>query len=221
MAGPRYGIFGGTFDPPHIAHLILAEEAHVQLHLNRVLWIVTPEPPHKRGHPLTPWPLRVRLVQAAVADNPAFEVSLLEGERPGPHFAVETMRILRERYPEAVLVYLMGGDSLAGLPSWHRPAEFVALCDEIGVLRRPYDSVDLQRLEVQIPGLQDKVRFLDTPLLDVSATDIRRRVAQGLPYRYFVHPGVAHLIQALGLYRQAPVALAKTPAGGPGWISTP
>lgn len=201
MAGPRYGIFGGSFDPPHIAHLILAEEAHVQLQLDRVLWIVTPVPPHKRDARLTPWPLRVRLVQAAVADNPAFEVSLLEGERPGPHYAVETMRILRDRYPDATLVYLMGGDSLADLPSWHRPSEFVALCDEIGVLRRPFDTVDLEVLEKTLPGLEAKVRFLDTPLLDISATHIRQRVARGLPYRYFVHPGVAHLIQALGLYR--------------------
>ncbi len=209
MSIPRYGIFGGTFDPPHIAHLILAEEAHVQLNLDKVLWIVTPEPPHKRGQPLTAWPLRVRLVQAAIADNPVFEVSLLEGERPGPHYAVETMRILRQRYPHAILVYLMGGDSLSTLPSWHRPREFVALCDEIGVLRRPFDAVDLEALEEDLPGIRSKVRFLQTPLLDISASDIRRRVSQGLPYRYFLPPGVAHLIQALALYQQAPVPVSE------------
>ncbi len=209
MSNARYGIFGGTFDPPHIAHLILAEEAYVQLRLDRVLWIVTPEPPHKRGQPLTPWPLRVRLVQAAVSDNPAFEVSLLEGERPGPHYAVETMRILRRRYPHATLVYLMGGDSLATLPSWYRPQEFVELCDEIGVLRRPYDAADLDALEAELPGLAAKVRFLETPLLDISASDIRQRVAQGRPYRYFVHPGVAQLIQSLALYQRAPVPVSE------------
>ncbi len=202
----RLGIFGGTFDPPHIAHLILAEEARVQLQLDVVLWIVTPYPPHKPHGHLTEWPLRVRMVQAAIADNPGFELSLLEGERPGPHYAVDTMRILRSRHPDDTLVFLMGGDSLAGLPTWHRPRAFVDLCDEIGVLRRPFDQVDLPALEAQLPGLQARVRFLRTPLLDVSSTDIRERVARGLPYRYFVHPGVAHLIEALGLYRSPPPA---------------
>lgn len=203
----RYGIFGGSFDPPHMAHLILAEEARVQLRLDAVLWIVTPTPPHKRDQQLTPWPIRVRLVQAAIADNPGFELSLLEGERPGPHYAVDTMHILRRRYPQAKLVYLMGGDSLASLPTWHRPQEFVSLCDEIGVLRRPYDRADLDTLEKLLPGLKAKVRFLDAPLLDISATDIRTRVAQGRPFRYFVHPGVAHLIEALYLYRKQPRVL--------------
>ncbi len=211
MAQPRYGLFGGTFDPPHIAHLILAAEAHAQLRLDRVFWVVTPQPPHKVDQPLSPWPVRVRLVQAAIADNPAFELSLVEGERPGPHYAVDTLRIMRQRHPEAQWVYLMGGDSLASLPRWHRPHDFVALCDEIGVLRRPEDRVDLEALERHLPGLRAKVRFLHTPRLDIAASDIRRRVAQGHPYRYFVHPGVAWLIEALGLYQTLPEPVGSIP----------
>ncbi|MCX8025419.1 MAG: adenylyltransferase/cytidyltransferase family protein, partial [Thermanaerothrix sp.] len=90
----RLGIFGGTFDPPHVGHLILASEAADQLHLDRVLWVLTPDPPHKRGQPITPLAIRLKLVMAAIQEDPLFELSRVEIDRPGPHYAVDTLRIL-------------------------------------------------------------------------------------------------------------------------------
>jgi nicotinate-nucleotide adenylyltransferase len=197
----KLGIFGGTFDPPHLVHLILAEEAWHQLGLDRLLWVLTPSPPHKRGQIITPLPLRLDMLRAAIADNPAFELSTVDIDRPAPHYALDTVRLLGMSHPGAELIYLMGGDSLRDLPSWRQPLEFLTVCHTLGVVRRPSDSVNLTELEAQIPGLTAKVRFVDAPLLDIASSDIRRRVAEGRPARYFLPAGVYEIIQERGLYR--------------------
>lgn len=115
----RLGIFGGTFDPPHIGHLILAAEALAQLELDRVLWVLTPNPPHKTRRSLTPVALRYELLRAAFEADPAFVISWVDLDRPPPHYAVDTMRLLRQDHPRDRLVYLMGSDSLDDLPLWH------------------------------------------------------------------------------------------------------
>jgi len=200
MAG-LIGVFGGTFDPPHYGHLILAEEAREALHLERVLWVVTSRPPHKPHQPVTAIDERLALVQAAIAENPAFAISLADVERPAPHYAVGTLRWLQARHPEAGLVYLMGSDSLRDLPNWHAPQEFIEACTAVAVMRRPGAEVDLVRLERLIPGLRLRVRYFDAPLLSLSAQEVRRRVRLGRSYRYLVPPAVAALIEARGLYR--------------------
>lgn len=197
----RIGIFGGTFDPPHVGHLILASEAADQLQLERVLWVLTPDPPHKQGLPITPLPIRLAMVEAAIEDNPLFEISRVEIERPGPHYAVDTMRLLHQSYPDSALIYLIGGDSLRDLPTWHRPQDFLALCDGLGVMRRPGDQVDLSRLEAVLPGLRQKVLFVDAPLLEISSSQIRQRIAQGRAYRYYLPPRVYAIIEEYRLYR--------------------
>jgi nicotinate-nucleotide adenylyltransferase len=197
----RIGIFGGTFDPPHVGHLILAAEAYHQLKLSRLLWVLTPVPPHKPGRPISPVEQRLALVQAAVDKDPAFELSRIDIDRPPPHYAVDTLRILRGLYPAGDLIYLMGGDSLHDLPTWHLPQEFADACDVLGVMRRPGFQVDLTALEDAMPGITKKVCFVDTPLLDISSSDIRRRVSQGEPYRYFLTREVWDLIQSQALYR--------------------
>lgn len=198
----RLGIFGGTFDPPHLGHLILAAEALDQLRLDKVLWTVTGDPPHKHGQEIAPTEVRLQLVQAALADNPAFMVSRVEIDRPGPHYAVDTVKILQGTYPQAELFYLIGGDSLRDLISWHTPTELTTSVAGFGVMRRPAAVFDLATLEREIPGLTDKVHFIDTPMVEISATQIRQRVAMGQPYRYFVLPSVFQIITSRGLYRQ-------------------
>jgi nicotinate-nucleotide adenylyltransferase len=195
------GLFGGTFDPPHIGHLFLSAEMGAQLGLDRVLWILTPNPPHKQGQPITPIEYRKAMVELAISDNRLFELSTVEIDRPGPNYALDTVKIVSEKNPDGDLVYLMGGDSLRDLPTWHRPADLVAVLRFIGVMRRPGDSIDLPALEKILPGLTAKVRYVDAPLLDISAHEIRQRVSDGRPFRYFLPPAVYHYIEEHNLYR--------------------
>jgi len=199
----RLGIFGGTFDPPHLGHLILAAEASAQLGLERVLWVLTPYPPHKVNQPITSLEDRLDLLMSALDDDPAFELSRVDIDRPAPHYAVDTLTLLREQYPQAVLVYLMGGDSLVDLPLWHRPGDFVHSCDEIGVMLRPGHAMNLDILEARLPGLRARARLVRAPLLEISSSDVRRRIAQGQPYRYLLPDSVYQMVNDRHLYREA------------------
>ena len=201
MSLKRIGVFGGTFDPPHIGHLILAAEACQQLNLERLLWVLTPVSPLKRADEITSLDQRLSMLQLAIAENPAFELSHIEIDSPGPYYTLDTMRRLADRYPSAEAILVIGGDSLRDLPRWHRPADLVSACYEIGVMRRPGDSVDLSALEQQVPGTQAKVRFVDAPLLEISSSDIRRRIREKLPFRYYLSPSVYEYILKNKLYR--------------------
>jgi nicotinate-nucleotide adenylyltransferase len=194
------GIFGGTFDPPHIGHLILCAEAHAQLGLDRLLWVLTPDPPHKQGHPITSLEHRLAMVRLAIADDPHFELSTVDINRSSPLYALDTVKIISDQYPLAKLIYLMGGDSLRDLPTWYHPADLVAALHSLGVMHRPGDSIDLEALEKTIPNLSSKVRFVQAPLLDIAANEIRQRVAHGRPFRYFLPPAVYSYIVEKGLY---------------------
>lgn len=196
----RLGIFGGTFDPPHVGHLILAAEARDQLALDRVLWVVTPDPPHKTGRRISPLALRLEMVRRALETDADFEISRVEIDRPGPHYSADTVRILGEQHPGAELFYLMGGDSLHDLPTWMRPREFVSRLAGIGVMRRPGDAIDLSALEKLLPGAAEKIRFVDSPLIEISSSGIRQRAAEGRHFRHFLPPGVFAFIEEHGLY---------------------
>jgi nicotinate-nucleotide adenylyltransferase len=206
----KIGIFGGTFDPPHLGHLILAAEANHQLGLSRLLWVLTPIPPHKPGRPISPVEQRLSLLQAAINEDPAFEISRVDLDRQPPYYALDTLRILRQQYPSDELIYLMGGDSLHDLPTWHLPQKFSNACDALGVMRRPGYGIDLTRLEAAIPGISEKIYFVDTPLLDISSSDIRHRIAHGEPYRYYLPREVWELIRARGYYMDPSKDLAYT-----------
>ena len=197
----RVGVFGGTFDPPHLAHLILAEEARYQLDLERVLWILTPVSPLKPGTSISPWRQRLDLLEAALMDNPTFDISRVDIDRPPPYYAVETIEILRESHLKGELIYLMGGDSLRDLPQWERPQELVDNCGALGIMRRPGDEIDLAKLEHVIPNLRAKVRWIDAPLLEISGTQIRERFKNGEPARYFLPPAVYQMIIDQNLYQ--------------------
>lgn len=197
----RIGIFGGTFDPPHLGHLILASESRRQLRLTRLLWMLTPHSPHKIGNQVTRVSDRLEMVQCAIAEEPTFELSTLEFDRPAPQYTVDTLDILKRQNPLADLILLLGADSLRALTTWRRPADLVAGYHEIGVMRRPGESIQLSTLEAALPGLTNKVRFVEAPLLQISSREIRRRITEGLEFRYFLPPAVYDYIQAHRLYR--------------------
>lgn len=195
------GVFGGTFDPPHLGHLILADEGAAEMGLTRVLWVVTADPPHKPDRPISPAEARVEMVERAIGDDPVFELSHADLDRPPPHYAVDTLAWLREHGESGPFAYLMGSDSLVDLPTWHEPRRFVASCDWIGVLRRPGARVDWAPLDEQLPELRSKVQFFDAPFVGISGHEIRARVAADRPYRFLVLPRVAEVILQRGLYR--------------------
>ncbi|MCP4139700.1 MAG: nicotinate (nicotinamide) nucleotide adenylyltransferase [Chloroflexi bacterium] len=202
MKKERIGIFGGTFDPPHLGHLILACEVYTQLKLDRLLWMLTPDPPHKQDRKISGLEHRKKMVALAIEDNPNFELSLIEAERPGPHYSVDTVRIVRERNLGAEIIYLMGGDSLRDLNAWHTPADFVAACDEIGVMRRPADVLDPSQNLDLIEGLKEKVRFVKAPLLEIASREIRQRIRETLPCRYYLPLDVFKYILEENIYQE-------------------
>jgi nicotinate-nucleotide adenylyltransferase len=191
----KIGIFGGTFDPPHIAHLIMADEAQKQLDLSCLLWVLTPTPPHKPDITITPLEHRFNMLQLAIADNPRFLLSRVDMDRPGPYYALDTVQILSSQYPNSEMIYLMGGDSLHDLSKWHSPIDFIQACYKLGVMRRPGDSIDMSELEVIFPGITCKVLFINAPQIGISSSDIRRRIAEGSPFRYFLPMAVYDFIQ--------------------------
>ncbi|MEN8172125.1 MAG: nicotinate-nucleotide adenylyltransferase [Chloroflexota bacterium] len=197
----RLGIFGGTFDPPHNGHLALATEALVQLELNLILWVLTPQPPHKPDQIITPWVDRWDMLESLIGDVPFFELSRVEIDRLGPHYAVETVKLLADQYPDAQLVYLMGEDSLRDLHTWRDPVTFVRNCHLLGILRRPDTDLSLDELEREIPGITSKLAFIDLPPAAISSSHIRQQIQLGRGCPAGLNPEVYNIIQARNLYR--------------------
>jgi nicotinate-nucleotide adenylyltransferase len=195
------GVFGGTFDPPHLGHLLLAIEGLERLELEKVLWVLTPFPPHKPDFQISPIEIRMEMLGVVLRDEPEFQLSKADIDRDPPHYALGTMEWLEEKYPEGEFVYLMGSDSLRDLPTWYRPAEFVSKCKRLGVLQRPGIEVDLDKLEGKIPGLRSKMSYFHGPSIDITGRDIRQRVKLGRRYDHLLAPGVAEVIRTRGLYR--------------------
>jgi nicotinate-nucleotide adenylyltransferase len=197
----RIGFFGGTFDPPHVGHLILAGEAASQFHLDTLLWVLTPDPPHKLENPITPLHHRLAMLERMVSGNPVFELSRLEADMPGPHYTINSIRLLAEQEPGAEIFLLIGGDSLWDLPAWRLAPDLVTRVSKIGVMRRPGDPDDLSALEAKLPGVTKKLQFIEALLQPVSSRELRRRIAAGEMYRYYVVPEVYKYIEENRLYR--------------------
>ncbi|MEA1872328.1 MAG: nicotinate-nucleotide adenylyltransferase [Chloroflexota bacterium] len=194
------GVLGGTFDPIHIGHLVVAEEARIKVGFNEVLFVPAGRPWLKLDRNITPADQRVEMVRRAIADNPHFKLCTLEVERPGPSYTVDTLTTLRKQLgSEANLFFILGRDTLAELPSWKEPKRVVQLCRLVVAPR--LGSKDLKRLETEIPGLLDKVIQLDMPVIGISASGIRQRIAQGLPIRYLVPAEVEEYILQHRLYK--------------------
>ncbi len=197
----RVGIFGGTFDPPHIGHLILAEDACEQLRLDQVLWVLTPFPPHKTMQKISPVQVRMSMVLLAIAGNIKFRLSRVDMDREPPHYAADTVALLREKNPKDELFYLMGADSLNDLVSWHEPQRFVSLCQGIGVMMRHDETPGISKAELEIGGLKEKLHFLKTPVVEISGSDIRDRAANEKSFRYLVLDKIHQYILNHKLYQ--------------------
>jgi len=199
----RLGVMGGTFDPPHYGHLVLAENGRVQLRLDRVLFVPAGQPPHKPDRLVTLAHHRVAMVEAAIAGNPAFALSHVDLDRSGPHYTVEMLALLGREYAGAELYFLMGGDSLAEFFTWRDPAGVVRQA-RLAVMQRSGCELDLAALEQAVPGLCERVDWLDAPCMDIAASDLRRRVRVGLPLRYLVPLLVEDYIRRHHLYEVLP-----------------
>jgi nicotinate-nucleotide adenylyltransferase len=200
--GPRrIGLLGGTFDPPHMGHLVLAQEAWAQLDLDQVLLVPAGEPPHKAGREISPVDQRLAMVTLAVADNGSLGVSRADIDRPGPHFTVGMLEYIRHGEPDTLLYFIMGADSLADLLHWHQPRRIAELA-KLVVMRRPGREPDIAALAAEVPGITGRVYYIDAPLLEISSTDVQSRVRQLLPVRYLVPDRVVEYIRAHGLYRK-------------------
>lgn len=210
-ARARYGILGGTFDPPHIGHLILAQEAHARLRLDRVWFVPTGAPPHKPGRAITPAADRLAMVERAIAGDARFAISTVELERPGPSYSVDTLRALRAEWgPSVELFFVLGWDMVLYLPFWHDVSGVLAAVDGLVAVHRPgFEAAEagpeaVERLEAQIAGLREKLTLLDAPQVSASSTDIRQRVALSLPIRYLIPDTVCQYIAEHRLYRSPP-----------------
>jgi nicotinate-nucleotide adenylyltransferase len=195
----RTGLLGGTFNPPHIGHLVCATQALSALDLDRVLFVPVNEPPHKGIEADPGVEHRVELCRQAVAGDDRLAVSLVDAEVPGPSFTVDTLSRLHDRCPGDQLTFIVGGDMALSLPTWREPAAILSLAS-LGVAER--EGVRRTDITERLADLgTENVRFFDMPRLDVSSSLIRRLVAVGRPIRYLVPDGVADYIEREGLYR--------------------
>lgn len=198
-----FGIMGGTFDPIHVGHLAVAEEAREALGLDRVLFVPAGEPPHKPAGSVTPVEHRVAMVQAAILDNPSFELSTIEVDRPGPSFTVDTVEALARAHPGAALHVILSAETFAELPTWHEPERLFAAARVAVVPREGYPAPDPAWLAAAFPGREDRVDYLEGPRLGLSSTAIRGRVAAGRSIRYLVPDLVGAYIAGKHLYRSS------------------
>ncbi len=199
---PRVGILGGTFNPPHIGHLVCAQEAHGQLGLDRVVLMPAREPPHKRVAD-EPGPRhRLELCSLAADADERLAVSALEIDRPGPSFTADTLRELHEHAPEDELIFIAGADMAASLSTWHEPEQILRLASLAVAERGGMDRGEVSERLGEL-GDSERVSFFGMPRIDVSSSEIRARVAAGLPIRYLVPDAVAHYIERHQLYRGA------------------
>jgi nicotinate-nucleotide adenylyltransferase len=201
----RVGIFGGTFDPIHLGHLILAEQCREAGRLDEVRFIPAGNPPHKQDHGIAPFEKRVEMIELAIAGHPAFRLDLIEQERPGLTYTADTLDALHEKYPQEDLSLLIGSDSLEELPTWYQPARIVASAGLLVMLRAGHAAMSpeqlrhLLRLPPEIPLRLEIVT--SPPLIDISSRDLRRRIAEGRSIRYVVPRAVECYIAEKQLYR--------------------
>ncbi len=209
MASPpifRLGIFGGSFDPVHNGHLLLAECCREQSLLDEVWFLPAAAPPHKLGHVLAPAKARVEMLELATSGHEAFRVSPLEIDRGGVSYTVETLRAISTQKPQAELFLLMGADSLRDLPTWREPAEILTLAVPVVVRRAGSAEPDFAPLTSLVPAARlevIKASQVEMPLIELSSTDLRQRASDGRSLRYRTPRAVEKYIETQGLYRSS------------------
>lgn len=198
----RIGVFGGSFDPVHYGHLLLAEQCREQVGLEKVLFIPAGQPPHKRGRPLSDARHRVEMVRLAIAGFEEYEVSTIEVERPGPSYTVETLEQLHEERPGDEFFLLMGPDMLLDFPHWKQPTRILELA-RLAVALYSEDAHPIPPTDVSfIDLLRERTTVVFMPTVKIRATDIRARVRTGRSIRFLVPPPVECYVHEHGLYRQ-------------------
>ncbi len=210
----RIGLYGGSFNPPHVAHLVLAQEAADALCLDKVIFIPAKTPPHKSASDLANASDRLRMTRLATADNPRLSVTDMELRRPGRSYTIDTARIMRRRFGAgAELFFLIGEDTVPELPTWKDIAELVTLCAFVPFTRPgapPPRMAALQKAIGRAEARAIRAHTVHMPLLEISATDIRRRVAEGRSIRYLAPSAVEGYIRRKGLYRNAATSEADS-----------
>jgi nicotinate-nucleotide adenylyltransferase len=196
----RIGVLGGTFNPPHLGHLLCAQEAYVQLALDAVMLIPARTPPHKPVEEEPGPEHRLELCRRAAQDDERFQVSDVEIGRPGPSYTVDTLSILHSNAPDNDLFLIVGGDIAAGLPDWHEPERVLSMATLAVAKRRGTPRADVEAALEHLKG-GDRASFFRMPRIDISSTLVRDRVRAGLPIRYLVPEPVDRYIAEKGLYR--------------------
>jgi nicotinate-nucleotide adenylyltransferase len=198
----KSGILGGTFDPIHLGHLAVAEEARRRLIMDEVVFVPAGHPYFKAYAYITPAEHRVNMLNLAIADKPNFKISLMEIRRPGPSYAIDTVaKMKRQLGPGDEIFFIMGWDSLLALPQWQEPERLIKLCRIVAAPRPGYAEPNIGILENDLPGISQRTVVMDQPRVDISATDVRERVRKGLPIDKMVPPAVAKYIKEKGLYK--------------------
>lgn len=200
----RVGVLGGTFDPVHYAHLAIAEEVYYALKLTRMVFVPAGQPPHKLSYHVTPAEQRVHMLKEALAANPHFALSLVDVQRTGPSYTVDTLRLLREEWgPRAELYFVIGADSLRDFPGWYDPAGIIAQATIVALMRPGYGETTRfsRELAARLPAIEQRLITLEGPRMEISSTDLRQRVAEGRPIRYQTPEVVEQYILRHGLYR--------------------
>lgn len=197
------GIIGGTFDPIHLGHITIAEEAMRELRLSDVIFVPAGEPWLKEERDITPGEQRLEMIFMAIASNTSFHVSTVDLDRAGPSYTVDTLADLKRDLGEAAnLHFIVGLDALMGLPSWKEPERVVEMCHLVGAKRPGTADVDIEELERRVPGILQKLTILENRQVDISSSDIRHRVASGRQIDSMVPEAVASYIRERGLYRK-------------------
>ncbi|MFC1931294.1 nicotinate-nucleotide adenylyltransferase [Chloroflexota bacterium] len=195
------GVLGGTFDPVHNAHLIVAEEVKARLNMSKVIFMPAGQPQLKEEKSISAAGHRFQMLSLALADKPHFKLSSMEIERPGPSYTVDTIAELRPQIgDEDELFFILGRDNLAQLPKWHDATRLAGMCYFVAVPRPGSLRPDLKALEASLPGISQRVMLIDRPEIDISASAIRERVARGLSIRHLVPEPVNSYIKEHGLY---------------------
>jgi nicotinate-nucleotide adenylyltransferase len=196
----RIGLLGGTFDPIHLGHLIIASEICHRMKLDEIRFIIAPRPPHKNGIQASDDD-RITMVNEAIAADPRFVTDLIEFERSGPSYTIDTLRSFRSRTPHDDIFFIMGEDSLRDFPTWDAPEGIVEIA-RIAVATRPGVSVDLESIFRTIPTARGRISIVATPEVAISSTAIRKRLHEGVPITYLVPARVERHIEQHRLYME-------------------